>query len=202
MREGQLPSWPGPSSLDTGVIPVGPEPCHPDPQPRQGLGEAASERPRPPHRPLLPTRQCPSVPHRLLRSVSSRSLAQLVDSRFRKDSLASLQAAWPRPMKLLRAGYARAERGGHTGTARAHGHLQHPQARGLVLSSASGPSSPGERHLPRRGVMPPRVCTRATKPGSCYLGGLPGQHRLWEQSTRTLHSRPEGVSQPGRHRAT
>lgn len=64
-----------------------------------------SEWPRSPHCPLLPTRPRPHAPHRLRSSVSSRSLAWLADSKFCKNARASFQAAWPRPMKLLRVGY-------------------------------------------------------------------------------------------------
>lgn len=53
----------------------------------------------------LPARLGPHAPHRLRSSASSRSLAWLADSRLCKNARASFQAAWPRPMKLLRVGY-------------------------------------------------------------------------------------------------
>lgn len=46
-----------------------------------------------------------NAPHHFRSSASSLSLASLADSSFCRNALASLQAAWPRPMKLLRAGW-------------------------------------------------------------------------------------------------
>lgn len=51
-----------------------------------------------------PSLLSPPAPYRFRSSLSSLSLAWLADSKFCKKALASFQAAWPRPMKLLSVG--------------------------------------------------------------------------------------------------
>lgn len=182
----------------------------------QGLDKAeAVNLTTPPFPP--PAHRRPQAPHRLRSSVSSRSLAWLADSKFCKNALASFQAAWPRPMKLLRAGYPGTERADHTqkSPGREAGHLQGPPLSGLLYLASPAAPGTGERDHP---LHPPTlwVCTRTAKPGSHYLGQspvttwpgvqlrgaafLPRKHTLHLQGTSPhgpLHW-PHEVSQPWR----